>query len=370
VTSSGSRSYSRSSEATGSGETSDFYSVGFDAAWEIDIFGGVRRSVEAARADLGASEADLNDVLVTLLAEVALNYIDVRTFQTRLSVAESNLQMQEETYELALARYEAGLTSQLDVEEARSNLENTRAQIPSLRTALEQTKNRLAVLLGESPGAVDDMLSARAPIPVAPLDIAVGVPAETLRRRPDVRRAERRVAAQTARIGVATAELYPKFQLPGSIGLEAFSLDELFRAGSYSYRWGPSFSWSIFTAGAIRQNIEAQSAVAEQVILQYENAILLALEEVENTLVAYAEEQVRRQALIEASEAARRAAILAETQYASGIVDFQVVLDAQRSLLSAQDQLAVSEGEIVSNLIQLYKALGGGWQSLASAEQY
>lgn len=366
---SGSRTYSRSSGDTGGGRQSDFYSVGFDASWELDIFGGVRRSVEAATADLEATEADLRDVLVTLLSEVALNYIDVRTFQTRLSVANANLKMQEETYTLVSARREAGLTSQLDVDQARYNLENTRAQIPSLQTGLDQSKNRLAVLLGKNPGAVDDVLAKQEAIPVTPVEVAVGVPAETLRQRPDVRSAERQLAAQTARVGVATADLYPKFQLLGSIGLESLSLDNLFLGNSRTYRYGPSFSWAIFTAGRIRQNIEVQNALAEQALIQYQSTILTALEEVENALVAYADEQVRRQSLVEAAQAAQRAADLAETQYASGLVDFQTVLDAQRSLLSFQEQLSVSEGEVVSNLVRLYKALGGGWTSFASANK-
>lgn len=366
----GSRRWSRGSEETGGGRKSDSYSVGFDAGWELDVFGGVRRSVEAAEADLEAGKEDLHDVLVTLLAEVALNYVNVRSFQTTLSVTEANLDIQEETYGLVLARFEAGLTSQLDVEQARYNLESTRAQIPTLHTGLEQAKNRLAVLLGDSPGSVDDELSERGPIPVAPLEIAVGVPADALRQRPDVRRAERRLAAQTARVGVATADLYPKFTLSGSIGLESLSLDNLFLSGSRSYRYGPSFSWPIFDAGRIRKNIQVQDALQEQALLQYETAVLTALEEVENALVAFADEQVRRQSLIEASQAAQRAADLAESQYLSGLIGFQIVLDAQRSLLSLQDQLSASDGEVTSNLIRLYKTLGGGWTPLASATAY
>jgi NodT family efflux transporter outer membrane factor (OMF) lipoprotein len=366
VDAAGSRTRSRSSEATGGGTERNFYSTGFDAAWELDVFGGVRRSVEAADADLDASEENLHDVLVTLLAEVALNYVDMRTFQARLSIAEANLDAQEETYGLVTARFEAGLTSQLDLEQARYNLENTRAQIPTLKTGLDRAKNRLAVLLGKSPGAVGVELSEREPIPVTPIEIAVGVPADTLRQRPDVRRAERQLAAQTARIGVATAELYPKFTLSGSIGLDSPSFDTLFRTGSRTFRYGPSFSWRVFEAGRIRQNIEVQNALQEQLLTRYEATILAALEEVENALIAYASEQSRRGHLIKASQAAQIAADLAETQYSSGLIDFQTVLDAQRSLLSLQDQLSVSEGEVTSDLIRLYKALGGGWTSLAS----
>jgi NodT family efflux transporter outer membrane factor (OMF) lipoprotein len=364
----GSRRWTRSSEETGAGTKRDFYAVGFDAGWELDVFGGVRRSVEAAEADVEASEEELHTVLVTLLAEVALNYVEVRTFQARLSTAETNLATQEETYALVLARFEAGLTTQLDVEEARYNLENTRAQIPTLQTGLEQAGNRLAVLLGEDPGTVGDELSEREPPPVTPLEIAVGVPADVVRQRPDIRRAERELAAQTARVGIATADLYPKFTLSGSIGLESLALDNLFLSGSRTYGIGPGFTWPVFNAGRIRQNIELQNALQEQALIQYEAAVLAALEEVENALIAYADEQVRRQSLTEASQAAQRAADLAEIQYSSGLIDFQVVLLAQRSLLSLEDQLSVSEGEVTSNLIRLYKALGGGWTSVTSAE--
>lgn len=364
IDASGSGSYSRSSEDTGSGETRELYAVGFDAGWEIDLFGGIRRSVEAAQADLEASQDDLRDVLVSLLAEVALNYVEVRTLQERLAVAEANLEAQAETYQLTVFRFEAGLTTALDTEQASYNVENTRSTIPELRSSLEKAKNRIAVLLGMHPGGVHLELSERKPIPVTPLEVAVGVPADVLRRRPDVRRAERELAAQTAQVGVATAELYPRFSLLGSIGLEALSFGKLFSAGSRTYSIGPTFTWNIFDAGAIRRNIKVQNALQEQALIQYEGTILVALEDVENALVAYAEEQLRRQSLLKATQAAQRAVDLALNQYSSGSIDFRDVLDAQRSLLSFQDQLANSEGTVTANLIRLYKALGGGWTSL------
>ena len=360
----GSASRKRSSEETGSGETRELYAAGFDASWELDLFGGIRRSVEAAEAELQASEEDLRDVLVTLLAEVALNYIEVRSFKTRLSIAEANLDAQEETHNLTQWRFQAGLTTQLDVEQAKSNLEQTRSHIPTLETGLEQAGNRLAVLLGEQPGFLKEALAEPKTIPVGALEVAVGVPADVLRRRPDVRKAERQLAAQTAQVGVATADLYPKFSLIGSIGLEALSLANLFSSAARTSAIGSNIGWTIFDTGRIRQNIKVQTALQEQALFQYEAAVLAALEEVENTLVAYADQQVRRRSLVEASQAARRAAALAQTQYSSGLIDFQVVLDAQRSLLSLQDQLASSDAEVTSNLITLYKALGGGWTSL------
>ncbi|MBI4842809.1 MAG: efflux transporter outer membrane subunit [Nitrospirae bacterium] len=347
-----------------SGTENDFYSTGFDAGWELDIFGGLRRSVEAADADLEASEEGLRDVLVSLLAEVSLNYVDVRLFQARIAIAESNLAAQTETYQIAGWRNEAGLTSRLDVEEAMYSLEKTRSQIPALRSGLDEAMNRIAILLGENPGAMNEELSEYITNPVTPLEIAVGLPADLLRRRPDVRKAERRLAAQTARIGVATAGLYPQFTLSGSIGLEALELDNLFSYGNRTFGIGPGFKWNIFDAGSIRKNIEAQDALQEQALIQYETAVLEALHEVDNALTAYAGEQVRRQSLINGSNAAGRAVKLAQDQYASGLIDFQALLTAQQSLLSLQDQLAGSDAEVISNLIRLYKALGGGWESL------
>jgi multidrug efflux system outer membrane protein len=365
----GSATWSRSSKDTGTGKTSDLYAASFDAGWELDIFGGVRRSVEAAEADLQASQEDLRDVLVSLLAEVALNYVEVRTFQARLTVAEANLEAQNETYQLALWRYQAGLSDELTVQQARYNLENTRSQIPTLRTGLEETMNRIAVLLGEQPGKIHEEVEKQVPIPVTSLKVAVGVPADVLRHRRDVRRAERQLAGQTARVGVATADLYPKFTLSGSIGLEALSLSNLSSSGSWSLSGGPRITWAIFKAGAIRQNIEVQSALQEQYLIAYEAAVLNALEEAENALVAYAEEQQRRQSLSEATQAAQKAVDLAQHKYQAGLTDFSNVLDAQRSLLSFQDQLAQSDGAVTSNLVRLYKALGGGWTSMASDEK-
>lgn len=354
---------SRGSEETGSGQYRTLYAVGFDAGWELDLFGGVRRSVEAAAADLEAAEEDLRVVMVSLLAEVALNYVEARTYQARLAVSNENLKAQKDTHDLAQARFLAGLNDELAVHQARYNLESTRAGIPDLRTGLEQTLNRLAVLLGGHPGSIHEALEKPEPIPVAPLEVAVGVPAETLRRRPDIRRAERQLAAQTARVGEATAEWYPKFTLTGSIGLESLSSGDLFSTAARTLGIGPGFSWRLFDAGAIRRNIEVNSALQEQALIQYESAVLGALEEVENALKAYSEEQQRRTALEEATGAARRAEKLARDKYQAGLVDFSEVLDAQRSLLSLQDQLTQSKGTVTSDLIRLYKALGGGWEA-------
>lgn len=362
---SGSASWNRVIRDRGADTTTDLYQAGLDAGWELDIFGGVRRSVEAAEGNLEATEEDLRDVLVSLLAEVALNYLDVRIYQDRIAVAEDNLQSQSETSRLTEWRFEAGLSDQLAVQQARYNMENTRSQIPVLQTGLDAAMNRVAVLLGGQPGSVHAELERPEPIPVPPLDVAVGVPADLLRRRPDVRQAERELAAQTARIGVATADLYPKFALNGSIGLESLSTNNV-STGTLSLVGGPGITWAIFKGGAILQNIELQSALQEQALIQYEAVILNGLEEVENALVAYVEVQKRKQSLIEATRAAQLAAQLAEHKFEAGLTDFTNVLDAQRSLLSFQEQLALSNGNVTGNLVRLYKALGGGWSSQAN----
>jgi multidrug efflux system outer membrane protein len=362
----GSATSSRTNTNTGPDTRGEVYSSSFDASWELDVFGGVHRSVEAAQADLEASEEDLRDVLVSLLAETALNYVEVRTFQARLTAAQASLATQSETYELTLWRSQAGLEDELAMYQARYNLENTRSQIPTLRTGLQEAMNRLAVLLGETPGNLAGDLEKPQAIPVPPAEVAVGVPADVVRRRPDVRRAERELAAQTARVGVATANLYPQLTLNGSIGLETLSLRDSSSPRTQTMSGGPRISWAIFDP-TVRPNIEVQTALQEQALIKYKAAVLGSLEEVENALVAYAQEQQRRDNLQQATEAARAAAELAQDKYQAGLIDFSNVLDAERSLLSFQDQLAQSNGTVTSNLIRLYKALGGGWTSMAVA---
>jgi NodT family efflux transporter outer membrane factor (OMF) lipoprotein len=237
-----------------------------------------------------------------------------------------------------------------------------------LEVGLEAAKNRLAVLLGENPGALHQELNESKPIPVPPMTVAVGVPAETLRNRPDIHRAERDLAAQTARIGVATAELYPKFRLFGTIGLESLSSQDFLDWGSRIWSIGPGISWNIFDAGAIRKNIKVQTARQEQALIRYESAVLNAQEEVENVLVAFAKEQRRRESLFKATQAARQADLLARDRYQAGLVDFNNVLVAQLALISFQDQLVQSDGAVTTNLVRLYKALGGGWQFYGTAE--
>lgn len=366
VTAEGSAIKSRTSGANGTSTEGELYSMGFDAGWELDLFGGVRRSIESAEADINAGQESLHQTMVTLLAEVALNYVEVRTFQTRIDVAKANLRSQEETYQIVDSKYRAGLSNELSVQQALYNLSSTQSQIPTLETSLEQAKNRLAVLLGLMPGKLHKELEAHGQIPVTPVTLAIGIPADALRQRPDVRRAERLLAAQTARIGTAKAELYPKIRLGGSIGLESLSAGDLFNDATRIWNLGPSISWPVFDAGAIRNNITVQTELQEQALYQYESAVMIALEEVENNLTAYVNEQIRRKALMEAEQAARKAVILAEYQYKSGIVDFSIVLEAQRSASSFQDSLAQSEGTVIINLIRLYKSMGGGWTAFTS----
>ncbi len=359
----GSVTRSRGSSNSGSGTERTSYSSGFDAGWEVDLFGGNQRSVEAAQAQLEASEEDLRDVVVSLLAEVALNYIEVRTYQTRLIIANANLDAQEETLALVEARHQSGLVGELALQQAKFLVAGTRAQIPTLHTGLAKATNQMAVLLGQPPGSLNAQFEDPVALPALPLSVAVGIPADTLQRRPDIRKAERQLAAQTAQIGVATAELYPSFKLSGSIGLDALSAGKLFNSGSGGYSFGPNLSWRIFDGGATAANVRLQSSLQQEAAARYKATVLAALEEVEGALVAYAQEQDRYQALLEAVVAAGNVSALADLQYQAGLINFTEVLDAERSRLSLEDQLASSAATKVGNLIRLYRALGGGWTS-------
>jgi NodT family efflux transporter outer membrane factor (OMF) lipoprotein len=353
-----------SSSSASGGATANAYSMGFDAGWELDLFGGIQRSNEAAEASLQASAAAQRDVLVTVLAEVSLNYVELRSFQTRLSIAEKNLASQQSAFDLIESQQEAGLVEELDLQRSRSNVESTRAQLPSLATSVEQARNRLATLLGQPAGSIDSLLAGSLPVPTPPIEVAIGVPADMLRRRPDIRRAERQLAAATARVGVATAELYPKLSLNGSIGLESLSSGNLLEQASRTFGIGSVISWRLFEGGKIRSQIAVQGALQEQALIAWESAVLNATEEVENALTAYANEQLRYHSLEKSAQAATRAAELARSRYDAGLSTFLGVLDSDRSRLAAEDALAVSNAQITSNLIKLYKALGGGWQSL------
>lgn len=361
VTASASASRSKGSANTGSGATSDLFNAGFDASWEPDVFGATRRGIEATQADLQASAASLDATRVSLVAEVARNYVELRGSQARLGIARANLASQSETLQLTEWRAQAGLGSSLEVEQARGNLEQTRAQIPTLETGLAQAEHRLALLLGQAPASLHAQLAPVGAIPPVADALAVGIPADTLRRRPDVRAAERKLAAETARIGVAEAARYPGFQLSGSIGLQALQAGDLFSSSAIGHSLLASVAGTLFDAGRLRSRVEIQNAVQEQALASYQSTLLTALQEVEDALVALANSRQRQEALGHAAAAARNAALLARQRYASGLIDFQTVLDSERSLLSVEDSLASTDVARATALIQLYKALGGGW---------
>jgi len=360
---------SQSSSEAGSGTTTDLFSAGLDASWEIDIFGGVRRGVAAADADLATAAANLDDAHVSLTAEVELNYVEVRGLQLRLAIARSNLASQTETLQLTEWREQAGLVGRQDVEQARSNREQTRAQIPTFETSLTEAEHSLDILLGKAPGTVQPRLAAARDLPAMPDRIAVGIPADTLRRRPDIRAAERTLAAETARVGVAEAARYPAFNLSGSIGLEALTAENLGTSGAAASSLLAGITAPIFNAGRLRHQVEIQDAVREQAQVAYEQAVLGALQDVENALVALKRNRERGEALAGAVAAARNAAQLARQQYSAGLIDFQAVLDTERSVLTVEDSLAGTRTDGLLALIRLYKALGGGWTPQGDSRQ-
>jgi NodT family efflux transporter outer membrane factor (OMF) lipoprotein len=350
----------------------NLFSSGFDAGWELDLFGRVRNNLKAAQADLEAAQESYYDVRISLIAEVALNYVEYRSFQNRLRIARENVRLQTESLRITKARFEGKLVSPLDMRQAETNLLNTEAGISPLWAGLVAARNRLCTLLGKKPGELDDLLPDEVSneggengIPLPPGQIAVGIPADVMRRRPDIRQAERQLAAQSARVGVAKAELYPKFRLTGNLSFSAANATNLFTATSRSMALGPSFEWNIFSGGSIRNNIKVQNERQKQALLAYEQSILSALEEIESALTAFANENDRNAKLMESAVSASEAHRLSRLQYEAGLIDFTNVLDTERSLLNQQDQQVVSQAEITSNLIRLYKALGGGWSAEA-----
>jgi multidrug efflux system outer membrane protein len=353
---------SQSAGTSGSGGSQDLFLAGFDAGWELDIFGGVRRSIEAADASLAASVENRRDVLVTLLAEVARNYLEVRGNQKRISIARANIEIQSKTLDLTRGRFEAGLGSKLEIAQAEAQLTTTESQIPALETSMKQAIHRLSVLLGQRPTALTSELSEIAVIPPAPPEVPVGLPSDLLRRRPDVRQAEWELAAATARIGVATADLFPRFSLTGSFGLTSADAGDFFDAGSRFWAVGPAIRWPIFDAGRIRANIQVQNARQEQALVVYENTVLESLEEVENALVAYSKEHSVRRSLVRAVDANRSALEISTELFSKGLVDFLNVLQAQGALSLSQDLLVQSDQRISTSLVSLFKALGGGWE--------
>jgi NodT family efflux transporter outer membrane factor (OMF) lipoprotein len=341
--------------------------LGFDMAWELDIWGRFQRGIEAADADLLASIADYDDVLVSLTANVASAYALLRTFEKRLAIARDNVSIQGRSLRITEVRFDNGATTELDVQQARTLLLNTRATIPSLEIGYRQSMNALSTLLGMPPGDLRNMLGNNPVIPAAPAQVAVGIPAELLRRRPDIRRAELLAAAQSARIGIAESSLYPHFALVGSIGLRAgdtfnAGLDDMFELDSIEAFGGPSFSWDIFNYGRNKNNVRVQDARLQQLIIIYQNTVLEAQREVENALVGFVRAQQQVGFLEDSVKAAQRSVDLALIQYRDGVTDYQRMLDTQQALLAQQDLLSATQGDIATNLIAMYRALGGGWQ--------
>ena len=344
------------------GAVTDLYQAGFDATWEIDIFGGVRRSIEAANADYEAAIEDRRDVLVSLMSEVARNYIELRGYQREIQITQENLKSQQQTLKLTQDRFRAGVTTDLDVARAQAEVSTTAAELPSLDSSVHQTIHRMSVLLGEPPVTLLEELTKDQPIPPTPDDVPIGVPADLLRRRPDIRRAERELAGATARVGEATAQLYPRFTIMGTFGFDATKFSKVADWPARYYSIGPGVTWPIFDAGRIRANIRVQNEAVKQYLSIYEQTVLIAMEDVEDALIDYSREQLRNQALADAVAADRHAVELATQQYQRGVVDFLTVLEAQRSLYGAQYAQVQSQAQISSDLVALYKALGGGWE--------
>jgi multidrug efflux system outer membrane protein len=347
---------------TGQKLQTHLYDAGFDASWEIDIFGSLRRQLQQANALYASVEDHRRAVLVSVLAEVARNYVDVRGLQLRIDINRKNIVAQQEAVGITRARFNAGLTSELDVKQAEVLLAATRAQLPTFETALRQTVHQLSVLIGREPGALLDELAATAPVPTPPPDVPVGLPSELLRRRPDVRAAEHDLAAATANIGVQTAELFPKFYLLGLGGYSTISASSWISPGSQYWTAGPTMTWRVLDFGRIRAQIKAADAQTKGALAAYEKAVVTAFQDVENALVAYNNEQVRYRALADAVEANRRALALATELYKKGLGDYLNVLVTQRALFDIEDQLADSQRTVTANLVALYKALGGGWE--------
>lgn len=345
---------------------SESYSLGFDASWELDLFGRVRRSVEAARAESEGAEAGLRDAQVSVAAEVARNYFELRGAQRQLAVARSNRDNQAETVRLTRVRFEAGRNAEIDVASSQARLSATEASIPPLIAAERRAAHRLAVLLGQRPGTLDAQLVAvETHAQVQPLPI--GRAEDLLRRRPDVRVAERALAASTARIGVATADLFPRLSVNGFIGFVAGDAGRLGESATRAWSIAPTLSWAALDLGSVRARLRASEARADGALAAYELAVLRALEDTENAFTGYAQQQARLSSLSQQAAASRRAAELARIQYREGVIDFLRLLDAERTLLEAEDGVAQGETALQTGVVAIYKALGGGWETAPAA---
>jgi multidrug efflux system outer membrane protein len=341
----------------------DLYNTGFDATWEADFFGRIRRNVEASNDEVETQEASLRDIGVSLIAEVARNYFQLRGLQRQLEVAEKNAENQAETLALTRVKLDNGRGTELDTSRALAQLETTRATIPSLKTAVFQAIHRLSVLSGQVPSALNDKLSPPQKLPPAPESIQIGSPEQLLKRRPDIRMAERLLAAATARIGVATADFFPRVMFVGNMSIEASTLANITGPGSNTYAFGPRISWAFLDLGRVYARVKAAGAREEASLANYQQTVLNALEETENALVAYNQERIRRSALATAAHASEKANQLAHLRYQAGVADFLTVLDTELRLLQDQSELAQSETAVATALTAVYKALGGGWET-------
>jgi outer membrane protein, multidrug efflux system len=339
------------------------YSVGFDASWEIDVFGGIRRSVEAAKANADAGVENLHDTVLTLLGDVARYYVELRSAQEQLEITQRNAETQRHTAAVTRERYRLGLTTYLDVAQAETQKLTTEADVPTIEAAMKQSIHRLGVLLGKDPNALKTELSEARPLPDAENIAAAGLPSELLVRRPDLRQAERKLAAASAEIGVATADLYPKFDLTFGMGLSSATASKLLALSSGYWSLVPQVSTLLFDAGKTRATIRGKQAVYEETLSAYRSAFLNALEEVENALTDYYTEQTRRGTLADSVRSAEEAVSLADERYRRGLINFLNVLEAQRTLYTAQSSLRKSDAKVLTSLISLYKALGGGWSA-------
>jgi NodT family efflux transporter outer membrane factor (OMF) lipoprotein len=353
--------------ASGGNDATNTFQTGFDASWEPDVFGRNRSALSASEAEVQASVTSLANVQVSLAAEVAVTTIELRSLQTRLAIARSNLAAQTETLQITRWRGQAGLVSSLDVEQAMAASAQTAAQIPALQTGISQALNSLAVLTGQAPGALQSRLATAAPVPQAPADLALALPAETLRQRPDVRTAEHRVSAALARVASADAARYPSFRLSGSLGLNALTLGALTNGASVASSLLASVSVPLFDGGAARAQVRSQEAALEQARIGYQATVLTALKDVEDALVSLQGNRERLARLQAASAAAANAELLARQRYESGLIDFRAVLDTQRTLLSTQDSVASTQATLSADMVRLYKALGGGWTPESAA---
>jgi NodT family efflux transporter outer membrane factor (OMF) lipoprotein len=342
--------------------STDNWRAGFDTAWELDLWGKFRRGIEAADADLLAQVATYDDVLVSLVAEVATTYVLIRELDERLAVARENVSVQEEGLRVAQVRFESGGTSDLDVQQAATLLHDTESSIPLLEILRQQSVDSLCVLLGRPPQELGDALEGAGRVPEVPLRVAVGVPADLLRRRPDVRSAEQAAAAQSARIGVAAAELLPAFQLQGSVGLSAQDAAMFFEGRAFEAVAGPSFNWPILNYGRISNNVRLQDALFQESATNYAQTVLVAQQEVEDSLVGYLKGRERVERLAASVEAADRAVDLSLIQYREGATDYTSVITTQQSKLLADDKLVSSRSNVALSVVALYKALGGGWE--------